>query len=281
MSTNDVLAASVGESVATVFCDHRGRIVEHAHLCRTADDESFAFVSDAPGLLAWLERYHFSERIEWEDLTSATIQLELVGPDAAAICRSALSIDLDGLPTSGVRTAPDAGSVLRMGPVAAPEARLWGPTSPMESLKQQLLGHGVLEIDDHTWQILRVERGEAIAGAELSLDHNPWEAGLYGAIHKDKGCYLGQEVIARLDTYQKVKQQLVGLRLGAVADPGTEVRVEGTTVGSVTSAVHSPRWGPLALAYVRTAHCAPGTIVEVAGVDAAVAALPFDGSMPA
>ncbi len=274
MSTNGIAGSAVGRGLETVFCDSRGRIVQVADLSRTAEEETTAFVEDAPELLAWLERYRFSERMEWADITGATGQIELLGPAAAEASRSAL----DAVPEESAATLPPDGLGLwgmrrRMG--GRSTLRLWGPRSGIEECRR-LLATEAAELDAGTWEILRVEWGLPAAGRELTVDHNPWEAGLGDALDLDKGCYIGQEVVARLDTYRKVKQHLVGLCPDREIRSGAQVEAGGRPVGLVTSSVSSPRLGPLALAYVRTPHCRPGTLLSVDGTAAAVSALPFD-----
>ena len=274
MSTNGIAGSAVGRGLETVFCDSRGRIVQVADLSRTAEEETTAFVEDAPELLAWLERYRFSERMEWADITGATGQIELLGPAAAEASRSAL----DAVPEESAATLPPDGLGLwgmrrRMG--GRSTLRLWGPRSGIEECRR-LLATEAAELDAGTWEILRVEWGLPAAGRELTVDHNPWEAGLGDAVDLDKGCYIGQEVVARLDTYRKVKQHLVGLCPDREIRSGAQVEAGGRPVGLVTSSVSSPRLGPLALAYVRTPHCRPGTLLSVDGTAAAVRALPFD-----
>lgn len=280
MSTNGIAGRAAGEGLETVFCDSRGRIVQLASLSRTADDETTAFVEDAPALLAWLERYRFSERMEQADISAATGQLEMVGPGCAEAFRSALRAD----PGDSVETSfPLEGGSWAMRTQAGGQLalRLWGPGEEIDRCRRRLVAAGVAELDDRTWEVLRVEWGQPAAGRELTLDHNPWEAGLDDAIHLDKGCYIGQEVVARLDTYRKVKQHLVGLRLADGVVPGARVEAAGRAVGVVTSAASSARLGSLALAYVRTAHCRPGTPLSVEATAAEVSALPFDGAQPA
>ena len=274
MSTNAIARSAVGDGLATVFCDPRGRIVQLACLGRTAQEETTAFVQDAPGLLAWLERYHFSERMEGADISAPTGQLELAGPASPQVFRSVFGSDLWN---STATTMPVAEGLwaMRLQVGEQPALRLWGPRLEVDGCRRQLLATGLAELDADAWEILRVEWGQPAAGRELTLDHNPWEAGLGHAIHMDKGCYLGQEVVARLDTYRKVKQRLVGLRLAGEVQPGARVEADGRAVGLVTSAVTSTRLGPLALAYVRIAHCHPGTALSVDGTDAEVSALPF------
>ena len=274
MSTNGIAGSAVGRGLETVFCDSRGRIVQVADLSRTAEEETTAFVEDAPALLAWLERYRFSERMEWADITAATGQIELFGPASAEASRSAL----DAAPGESAATFPPGGRLWgiqrRMGGPTA--LRLWGPRPEIEECRRRLLAAEAAELDSATWEILRVEWGLPAAGRELTLDHNPWEAGLGDAVHMEKGCYIGQEVVARLDTYQKVKQHLVGLRPDREIRPGALVEARGRPAGLVTSSVSSPRLGPLALAYVRTPHSRPGTLLSVGGAAVEVSALPFD-----
>ena len=111
----------------------------------------------------------------------------------------------------------------------------------------------------------------------MTEDYNPWEAGLGRAIHMDKGCYIGQEVIARLDTYDKIKQHLVGLRLpaGDLPAPGQPLRDDRREVGRITSTADSPTLGPIALAYVRRDACDAGTELALDQGRATVVTLPF------
>jgi folate-binding protein YgfZ len=103
-------------------------------------------------------------------------------------------------------------------------------------------------------------------GHELGDDYNPLEAGLMGAISFTKGCYIGQEVIARLDTYQRVQKRLVMLRFPpqAQATPGAALKRDGQTVGSVTSVARAPDSGEVVgLGYVRVAAATVGTWLEL------------------
>jgi folate-binding protein YgfZ len=135
-------------------------------------------------------------------------------------------------------------------------------------------------LQDQTYQILRVEAGIPAPRAELTEDYTPLETGLGWAVAEGKGCYTGQEVIARQLTYDKVTQHLVGLRLNRSAQPGKRVWAEGKPAGAVTSAVHSPRFGEIALAIIKRPHHQAGTLVhagdtEAQSIPATVTSLPF------
>jgi folate-binding protein YgfZ len=274
LSTNDTRTCAVGAGLRTVFCDSKGRIVDLARLCRRDATTTDLFVSPGrgPAMCEWLERFHFGEAIEWEEITSTRTQVDLVGPAVAAVAADVLGLDVAGF-DDGDRVPHEALLALRLDAGGHAGLRLWGE---LHETVAALRRAGVAVADEATRQVLRLEFGQP-GPAELTLEHNPWEAGLADAIHMNKGCYTGQEVIARLDTYDKVKQRLVGLRLSAPVTAGAPVLHDGRDVGGVTSVADSPALGAIALAYVRNVAVAPGTTVEVgdAGVTATVSDLPF------
>jgi aminomethyltransferase len=144
-------------------------------------------------------------------------------------------------------------------------------------VRAALLAAGAAPLSAESFDILRVERGYGAFGHELGQEYIPLETGLLDAISFTKGCYVGQEIIARMESRNRLAKQLRGLRLaGPVTAPG-KLEASGKEAGDLTSAVISPRFGPIALAYVRAAHTEPGTIVGIAGSDVRgeVAELPF------
>ena len=148
-------------------------------------------------------------------------------------------------------------------------------------LTSALKDAGVPGLDQESYHTLRVEAGQPAVGSELSEEYSPLETGLSSAISGNKGCYTGQEVIARQITYDKVTRQLAGLRLEALVEPGDSLRMadEDRTVGEITSVAWSPRFGPIALAIIRRPYHFPGTRLRLGGQardrQAIVIALPF------
>ena len=124
---------------------------------------------------------------------------------------------------------------------------------------------GALDCDTETFNVLRVEDGIPVAGAELVEEYNPWEAGMDFAVSLDKGCYNGQEILARLNTYKKVKQKLVGVQLECKCPPRQDLMFEDKLAGYLTTCLESPRFGTIGLAYVRNEWNAPGTELRMAG----------------
>ena len=277
MTSNDFRNLQIGHGLEAVFIEHRARILDLA-TCYRGPDATALLLSPASrsALPPWLDRFIFAEALELADRTDETAMFELVGPHAARLVAHALDADLAKLRDHQLLN-PQVADGLWLARTAGPGLRTFGPPAAVEALWQCLAAAGARPIGAATWEILRVEQGLPLLGRELTQNYNPWEAGLGRAIHLDKGCYIGQEVIARLDTYDKVKQHLVGLRLSAAELPATgqPLRAGARQVGLITSAVHSPSLGPIALAYVRRSAGAEGTALDAGGAQATVVSLPF------
>ena len=277
MTSNDFHNLQIGHGLETVFIEHRARILDLATCYRGPDATALILSPDSRAAIpAWLDRFIFAEALELADRTDETAMFELVGPHAAELVTRVLNANLATFQDHQL-VDPQVSDGLWLVRTPGPGLRAFGPPAVVEDLWQRLAAAGARPIGAATWEILRVEQGLPLLGRELTQNYNPWEAGLGRAIHLDKGCYIGQEVIARLDTYDKVKQHLVGLRLSAAELPptGQPLRDGAREVGHITSAVHSPSLGPIALAYVRRSACAEGTVLDADGAQATVVPLPF------
>jgi folate-binding protein YgfZ len=144
-----------------------------------------------------------------------------------------------------------------------------------ERVKAALIEGGAVEIDEATAEVLRVEHGRPRYGVDLDDSVIPQEAGLNErAVSFTKGCYVGQETVARLHWRGKPNRHLRGLRLGEQVQPGTELRLGEREVGRITSVAASPRLGTVGLALVRR-EAQPGDVLDAGGVSAEVVELPF------
>ena len=285
MSTNHFEGLEDSAGFEAVFPDNRGRILECGAFYRRGDTTLAVLSPPArQSLPSWLDRYIFAEDIALQDLAEETAMVEICGPQATSIVASVLGKNPGDVADYHLldHGAENDLWCMRLDHLGHAGLRLVGPVEPVRDLWKQLLDAGALPCGEQSWDVLRVEAGLPAHGRELTEEHNPWEANLTHAIHMDKGCYIGQEVIARLDTYEKVKQHLMGLHLpaGSRPDPGTQFRDDNREVGKITSVVHSPRLDrKIALAYVRNAFCAPGTHLQFSdnGTShiAEVVALPF------
>jgi len=130
-------------------------------------------------------------------------------------------------------------------------------------------------------EVRRIEAGLPRYGVDVSEENFPFEANLDSAISYTKGCYIGQEVVARAHARGHANKRLVGLRLDGErpVERGAPLAAAARPdAGTVTSSVVSPAFGPIALAYVHKSAWEPGTALTVAGRSAVVSALPFTNS---
>ncbi|HEY4279157.1 MAG TPA: glycine cleavage T C-terminal barrel domain-containing protein [Conexibacter sp.] len=144
-----------------------------------------------------------------------------------------------------------------------------------EALKQALVARGALPVSEESAEVVRVEHGRPRYGIDLDDATIPQEAGLNErAVSFTKGCYVGQETVARLYYKGKPNRRLCGLRLSEPVERGTELELGGKRVGVVGSVAASPLHGPIALALVRR-EAALGCVVTAGAARAEVVKLPF------
>ena len=168
--------------------------------------------------------------------------------------------------------------VARAGDLPAQGYVLHAESAVAAAAAAALQAAGAVPIARETLDALRVEDGRPWYGPDITEENLLHETGLVREYHSPtKGCYVGQEVIARLEARGgNVNRALRGLRLKAAAEAGSAVTSEGKEVGRVTTAGVSPRLGPIAMAYVHRSRFEPGTHVEVDRAAAAVVRLPFE-----
>lgn len=163
--------------------------------------------------------------------------------------------------------------------------RLLAARSGLAALQAAIIGEGARLVGSAALDAVRIEAGRPLWGTDMDESTMPAEVNLeaLGAVSFTKGCYTGQEVVARLHFRGHVNRRLMGLRIEGAEAPqrGAELtQIEGTICGDVRSAVVSPRFGPIALAMVRREVDAGAQVMtRVAGepVRAEVTALPFGG----
>ncbi|KAL9672574.1 hypothetical protein QQ045_028825 [Rhodiola kirilowii] len=169
-------------------------------------------------------------------------------------CSNSFRVQVNGLPiTIGVGSIiSEDGFSMLMSAAAA------------ESVWDTLLAHGAIPMGSDAWERLRIYEGRPAPGKELTQEFNVLEAGLWNSISLKKGCYKGQETIARLITYDGVKQKLWGLRLSAPAEPGSPITVDGKKAGLLTSyAPWNKELKHVGLGYIKTKAASEGDIVTV------------------
>jgi folate-binding protein YgfZ len=225
-------------------------------------------------LFDMIRRYKVGYDVELHKRTIERGMLSLIGPAAVATAgANALAAsaehanapqEIDGVAALAVRT--DVG------------VDLICEAADTERLTTALLARGALAVSEAAAELLRVESGRPRFGLDMDNTTIPQEAELNErAVSFTKGCYVGQETVARLHYRGKPNRHLRGLRLSAPAATGEELRLGERSVGRLGSSVLSPALGPIALALVRR-EAGPGTTVDVGehGTTAVVTELPFD-----
>jgi tRNA-modifying protein YgfZ len=270
--TNDVEALAPGGGLYAALLDRKGHIHADMRVLRTSEDE-FWLDTEAGALepaRRHLEMYKIGRDAAVADVTAERAILSLIGPRSVEIAGTA------ALPEHATEATKVAGvECLAVG--SADGIDLIARAADAAALHEALLAAGAAEIGAEAAEVARIEAGVPRFGAEMSAATMPAEAGIVErAVSFTKGCYIGQEPVARLHYKGRPNRRLRGLELSAPAKPGAALRLGEKEVGRIGSACVSPARGPIALAIVRR-EAEPGTELAVGedGVTARVTDLPF------
>ncbi len=265
-STNDMGLLAANRALPNILTSASGRILEVFILVQDGDANLLLTQpGHAPGLAVYFQKHlFFNDQVKIEDHSRSWAQLELHGPQAAA-ARAELGFEHSPA-LDEVLHAEFEGQPLRVfgeeGFASSPSFKLIMPSSLAEELVARLKVSAAEPLDRQTREILRVESGKP--GAPEFVDANtPFEIGLDRFVSAEKGCYTGQEVLARQVTYDKVVRNLAQLSAEQPIPVGAAVQAEGKTIGTVSSAAASPRLGELALAVLRKPYAQPDTKVDI------------------
>ena len=289
MLTNDVKALSPGEGCAAAFLDNHGKVQA---LLRVYALEDRLLLSFPPGLvgkaLQLLDKFLISERVEFRDVTEAIGCLAVEGGESARIV-SELTGEALALPTGRHAERFVDGVPVRLfsrSETGEPGFHLWVPAEHLPALWKRVrdVGGSVLkQVGERALNILRVEAGLPWCPDDVNeeLLFMEAESALSSLVSFTKGCYIGQEVVARVKYRGHVNRRLVGFLILDGAEPvsGAKVVAEGKEVGWITSSVFSPALKrPIALGVVRR-EVEVGAEVELgndgARLKAKLSALPF------
>ncbi|RIH90311.1 tRNA-modifying protein YgfZ [Calidithermus terrae] len=259
--TSHVKGLPPGGWLETLFLNNRGQVEflgEVFHL-----PERLWLTTDRPAELRQrFLRYIIFDQVEVAELPGYAL-LELVGPRAAEVLPA---------PEAGRWAEHEGGVVARH----ARGLRLVVPAERLEAVRRQVLGAGGAEVSPEAYALWRVEQG--LAGGLEALGELPQEVGLEARVSYKKGCYLGQEIMARLEARGNTRYRLVALQ-GEGLEPGAEVRRGEKAVGRVGTVALSPQGGRLALALLRK-EVGAGEEVQVGGSAARVLEPPLRGGKP-
>jgi folate-binding protein YgfZ len=278
LSTNGIVNLAPQKWAPTILTTDRGRILDLISVVNTGD---YTLLLTSPGcqqtIIDWLDKYTIMEDLTVVDITGETAMFTLCGPDSFQVLAVAFQCDgsgpvylassLEGNSLAHTESADCAALIIHRprGPLEAYDVMV--SSDAAQQVWEALAGTGATLVGLEAFNAALVQNAVPRHGREMGDAYNPLEAGLIGSVDFAKGCYIGQEVIARLDTYKKVQRYLVRLRFSddATVAEGAGLELDGLRVGQVTSLATLPSTGrPVGLGYVRTARANPGQTLTLA-----------------
>jgi folate-binding protein YgfZ len=272
--TNDVKRLVPDKSCEAFFTNVKGKILGHGLVtCRAHELVVIGVPQQAPRLIEHLDRYVIREDVQLRDTTAERNYLLIAGAGPAREFFSEQAL-------SGSSESANAQSFFPWRLIGSEGAGLVElATEDVYSVVDALRSRGIERVDSQAFHAARIEAGVPLFGVDFDERHLPQEVGRNReAISFTKGCYLGQETVARIDALGHVNQQLTGVRffLADVPVQGTALTHGDQAAGRVTSATYSPRLqAPLALAMLRREHSAIGSHLDSSVGECEVVALPL------
>ena len=255
--SNDVEALEPGTGCYATVLSHKGKLRTDLRILRGED--WFWLDTEAIGhavLEHLLRTYSLGRDVQYEDVTESRSLLSVVGPAARE--------RLDAAPADAEHSFVTGEHGIYVATLLGVDV-ICEPSTPLE----------VEPVSEEAAECLRIEAGRPRLGLDMGSETMPQEAGINErAVSFTKGCYVGQETVARLHYRGKPNRHLRGLRLSQPVERGSDIVYDGKEVGRLGSTCVSPRLGPIGLAIVRR-EAEPGATVEVGGAPAEVVGLPF------
>ena len=261
ISTNDINSLQDYQQIDTLFTNEKGRIIDETTLLRMGNE--YILINSAfyrEKIKRWLDKYIITEKIAIHDVFSEYTILEIIGPQAESFLTLSCGNSIDEIKNGVIISVQIDDLDIKV--IKKSHGLLWLMCS---SAKYTQLIDTLLEyvsvfdpemVGENAYELYRIEKRTPVAPNELNDNYNPHEAMLLDNISFNKGCYIGQEVIARLDTYDKVQRQLVEIESDASIDSnGEDILIfdtKNSDVGKITSFISSKEYKRnVGLAYIR------------------------------
>jgi tRNA-modifying protein YgfZ len=266
VTSNEVKKLSPGAGCYAFVLTPQGRIQADLTLFCFADhfliDTEPELRETVPRLIL---KYKVADQVEVEDVTDGTWAIGVEGPCAKQALAAA------GIPAPATPYAHELSgecTIANVSITGQPGFRIFGPSGQ----KQPSFDAKIIEASGDDLRQVRIENGLPRFGEDIRETTLPQESQQLHAVSFQKGCYIGQEIVERIRAQGHVNKKLVRLTIDASAAPlpGTKLTADGKEAGEITSAVRSPQYGVVALAYVRVPHTEPGAVLDVGGLAARV-----------
>jgi len=263
ISTNSIIDLPKEGIRNTLFTSEKGRIIGLTTLLNFEDYQLlFCDRHSKPFILAWLKKYVIADDVQVNDANGKYSLLELRGPQADSYVTMICGNVVNDMKQDSFKIIHFENMLFFLAKIKDERGhnKFW-MLGDLENAKR--LYNNMIEnkapfnlnlVGENAFNVYRVEMGIPSAPNELNSDYNPHEAGLTEYIDFKKGCYIGQEVVARLQTYDKVQRKLVGVKFSKQVSTGNQFNIynENEESGKITSIVNSAKFdGMIGLAYIR------------------------------
>jgi folate-binding protein YgfZ len=271
--TNDIEALEPERGCYAALLDRKGHLQADMRVLRLEDGDIWLDLEPGPagGVLEHLRTYSIGREVEIEDVSERWALVSLIGPRAAELS------GFEGLGPEHAQRFRDWEGTEVLAVATDLGLDLIADSGASTRLLELLAAAEAVEVSEPAAEIVRVETGRPRFGLDMGVEAMPAEAGITErAVNFEKGCYIGQEPVARLHYRGKPNRRLRGLRLSGGAEHGDPLRLGEKEVGTVGTACLSPALGSIALAIVRReADEGDRLAVGDGGVTAEVVELPF------
>lgn len=274
-TTNDLSRLRATSALPNLLTSASGRILEVFTLVARGD--AIGLLTEpghGPGLEAYFKkRIFFNDQVIVEDKSTDWTQIELHGPRVEPTLID-LGFSLSPKIDEVITAEAGRNEILAIGKegLGKSSVLVLVPSQAHDQVVKRLLELSAVQLWRETRKLLRIEASKA-GTPEFRGEFTPFEIGLERYVSAEKGCYTGQEVLARQVTYDKIVRRMVQLRMDEVISAGATIFGDGKSVGQATSAVVSPSLGPMALGVVRKPFDAAGTELEVKAEEGSIKVL--------
>lgn len=266
LSTNQVTSLGKFGGIKTILTTDKGRFVDLITLY-SFGDFVFAVCSFNNGtqIIKHLDRYTIMDDFKAENMAGTHETILLFGEDSKRFIEDVFSAKTDALTNNDflIHSGNGRHAIIARNDDAFGGYNLIYAAEDKDIYMEKIFSaelrkkYGIKELESAEYESNRIEHGIGEFGREMSEDTNPLECGLTHYVNFSKGCYIGQEVIARLDTYDKISKHLIGIKAEQkIPDKDREIKpvmtVDGKECGFVTSSVYSKQFGHIGLGFVKT-----------------------------
>ncbi len=269
MSTQTVKNLESGEGTATILTTDIGRMIDRLILY-AGSDTVYALTGEnnSDAIARYLLRFvFFNDDFHLQDISARTAVFGIYGPLAMQILGEEAGYPEVDIPLHHWREAEIAGVdtyLHRTDPIHGGGYFVMCEMSQRDAIWRYLTAVGLVEADAPAFDYLRITAALPRFGTEITQEYIPLEAGLWADVSFSKGCYTGQEIIARMESRGRLAKRLLPLRASAPLSAGTEITARGKNVGTITSAAEGPA-DIVALGYIKTGALEPDVDFEAAG----------------